>query len=146
MAILLGSYDPEEVIAIVGPVTLNGFSDGTAITVRRDEDVYFKRVGLKGHVARARNANKSGSFEFRLLQTSSDNDLLSALFATDDLLGDGRIVIPASIIDLSGRTLCAAGSCWIRTLPEVTLGKEVEERIWILDCADLAIFAGGNPT
>lgn len=141
---LTGSYDPSQVIVTVGGVILSGFSDGDSIAARREEDNYFTRVGTDGGVARARNANKMGEFEFRLLQTSAVNDLLSALVATNDLVNDGLAVVPISVVDGSGRSLAAATQCWIKTLPELILGKEVSERTWIFNAADLRIFYGGN--
>ncbi len=143
-ATLTGSYDPAQVICTVGGVILSGFSDGDAIIARRAEDMYFTRVGADGGVARARNANKMGEFEFKLLQTSPVNDLLSALLSVDDLTNDGLIVIPIGILDGSGRSLAAATQCWIKTVPEATFGKEVSERMWIFSAADLKIFYGGG--
>jgi len=141
---LTGSYDPSQVIVTVGGIILSGFSDGDSITAKRDEDNYFVRVGTDGGVARARNANKMGEFEFRLLQTSKANDLLSALVSTNDLVNDGLAVIPIGIVDGSGRSLAVATQCWIKTLPELVLGKEVTERVWVFSAADLKIFYGGN--
>jgi hypothetical protein len=143
-ATLTGSYDPTQVICTVGGVIMSGFSDGDAIIARRAEDMYFTRVGTDGGVARARNANKMGEFEFRLLQTSQVNSLLSSLLATDDLTNDGVIVLPISILDGSGGSLCTATQCWIKTIPEATFGKEVSERVWIFTAADLRIFHGGG--
>jgi hypothetical protein len=143
-AILTGSYDPAQVICTVGGVILSGFSDGDSIIARRSEEMYFTRVGTDGGVARARNANKMGEFEFKLLQTSSVNDLLSSLLAVDDLTNDGLVVLPISVLDGSGRSLAAATQCWIKSVPEATFGKEVSERVWIFSAADLKIFYGGG--
>ena len=141
---LTGSYDPTQVTVIIGGVIVTGFSDGDSISAKRDEDMYFTRVGTDGGVARARNANKSGEISIKLLQTSEVNDLLSVLLATDDLVNDGRIVVPVAVVDGSGRSLIAATSAWIKTIPEAIFGKEVSEREWIFSCADLSIFHGGG--
>lgn len=143
-ATLTGSYDPAQVIVTVGSVIITGFSDGDSIIARRAEDIYLTRVGTDGGVARARNSNKMGEFEFKLLQTSAANDLLSALFATDDLTNDGLIVVPITVFDGSGRSLAAATQCWIKTLPEAVFAKEVSERVWVFSAADLKIFHGGG--
>lgn len=143
-AILTGSYDPAQVICTIGSVTLSGFSDGDSIIARRDEDMYFIKVGTDGGVARARNANKMGEFEFKLLQTSEVNDQLSDLFAIDDLTNDGLQVVAISIVDGSGRSIASATQCWIKTAPEATFGKEVSERVWVFSAADLKIFHGGG--
>lgn len=143
-ATLTGSYDPAQVVATVGGVILSGFSDGDSIIARRSEEMYFLRVGTDGGVGRARNANKSGEFEFKLLQTSRANDMLSALIAANDLINDGLIVVPIAVFDGSGRSLAVATQCWIKSIPEATFGKEVSERVWVFSAADLKVFHGGN--
>lgn len=144
MAELTGSYDPSQVIVIVGGVIVSGWSDGDAITARRSEDAYSTKAGLDGGVGRARNANKSGEFEFKLLSTSGVNDQLSDLLAIDNLNSDGSAVFPISVTDGSGTSLASASSCWIKTYPEVVFGKEVGERTWVFSAADLSLYVGGN--
>jgi len=144
MAELTGSYDPAQVIVSVGGVIVSGWSDGDAIIARRSEDMNMMRVGIDGGVGRARNANKSGEFEFKLLQTSDVNDLFSSLLATDDLTNDGLSVFSIPVVDGSGRSLCSASQCWSKSIPEATFGKEVSERVWVFSAADLKIFHGGG--
>ena len=141
---VLRTYDPSQVIVTIGGVIATGFSDGDPIMSRRSEDSYSKRVGIDGDVARARNANKTGEFEFKFLQTSPTNDLLSGLFATDDLTNEGTAVVPITIIDGSGRSLATASQCWLQTLPEMSMGKDAGERVWVFCAADLRVYYGGN--
>lgn len=141
---LTGTYKGDQVFVTVGPVLVSGFSDGDAITVKRDGELYTKKVGLDGNVARSRNADKTGTIEIKLLQTSSVNDALSGLFYVDNFSEDGSPVLPISVVDGSGRTLCATGQAWLKSLPEVTFGKETGDRTWTFDCADLKLYVGGN--
>lgn len=141
---LQGSYDPSQVTVIVAGVIVSGFSDGDFISCEREEDNFFKKVGGDGQVGRARNANKSGMFTFKLMSTSPANAELSALVAIDDLVNDGLAVFPIAVVDGSGADLAIATQCWLKKAPNITMGKEVGEREWIFDAADLKIFAGGN--
>jgi len=141
---LTGTYKGDQVFVIVGPIAVNGFSDGDAITVKRNEELYTTKVGIDGSVARVRNANKTGVIEVKLLQTSKVNDELSALFVIDNFMDDGSPVLPILIKDGSGRTLCAAGQAWLKAVPEITFGKEIGERTWSFECADLKMYVGGN--
>jgi hypothetical protein len=141
---LTGSYNPSEVVVTVGGVIMSGWSDGDHITARRNEDVSTMRAGNDGGVGRAINPNKSGEFEFKLLQTSGVNDLLSALVNADDLVNGGKSQFPIAVVDGSGRSLAVATACWVKSLPELTLGKEVGERTWVFSAADLRLFVGGN--
>ena len=143
-ATLTGSYDPSQVVVTIGGVIVTGFSDGDSIIARMAEDKYFTRVGTDGGVARARNASAMGEIEIKLLQTSGANAALSALFNTDDLVNGGLAVIPVSVVDGSGASLAAASQAWVKSIPEMVLGKEVSERTWILSCADLRMFHGGK--
>jgi len=138
------TYDPSKLTVIVGGVIVTGFSDGDFITAKRDEDLYMKRVGADGHVARARNGNKSGTIEIKLLQSSPAVTELSALVALDNFLFDGDILIPISIVSPGdGAELVGATQAWLKTPPEMVFGKEVGERSFVFDCADLKMSIGG---
>jgi len=141
---LTGTYNPAEVVVTVGGVILSGFSDGDHIIARRNEDVSSMRAGNDGGVGRAINPNKSGEFEFKLLQTSQANDLLSTLVNADDLVNGGKSQFPIAVLDGSGRSLAVATQCWVKTLPEMTFGKETGERVWVFSAADLKMQIGGN--
>jgi hypothetical protein len=143
-AILSGSYNPAALIVTIGGVIVSGFSDGDHVVCEREEDNFSKRVGNDGAVGRARNPNKSGTVTVTLLQTSAANDALSALVAADDLINDGLVLFPITVADGSGRSLAAATQCWIKKIPNLTFGREVGDREWVFDCADLKIFVGGN--
>lgn len=139
------TYDPSKLTVIVGGVIVTGFTDGDFITAKRDEDLYMKRVGADGHVARARNGNKSGTIEIKLLQSSPAVNELAALVALDNFLFDGDILIPISIVNPGdGNELVAATQAWLKTPPEMVFGKEVGERSFVFDCADLKLSLGGN--
>lgn len=134
------TYDPTRLTVIVGGVIVSGFSDGDYITAKRDEDLYMKRVGADGHVARARNGNKSGTIEIKLLQGSPAVAQLSALVALDNFLFDGDVIIPISIVSPGdGAELVSSTQSWLKTAPEMVFGKEVGERSFVFDCADLKL-------
>jgi hypothetical protein len=138
-----GTYSADQVIVTVGGVIVSGFADGDFITAQYDEDRFTKMVGADGEVGRSKNPSRAGNIEITLAASSRANDELSALFNLDSLAGvDAPIAIAVS--DLSGRTVIGASKGWIKSAPEVTFGKEIGERVWVLDCADLQMFVGGN--
>lgn len=143
-ATLTGSYDPSQVVVVVGALILSGFSDGDSIMAERYEDNASMRVGIDGAVGRARNANKTGFFTFRLLSTGSVNTQLSALFALDNLSEDAGVIVPIAIYDGSGTDLAVATKAWLKKSPSLTKGKDVGENEWVFDAADMKIFLGGN--
>ena len=138
------TYDPTKLVVIVGGVIVSGFIDGDFITAKRDEDLYMKRVGADGHVARARNANKSGSIEITLLQSSPAVNEIAALVALDNFFFDGDILIPISILSPgTNAELVVSTQSWLKTPPEMVFAKEVSDRKFIFDCADLKLSLGG---
>lgn len=138
-----GTYSADKVVITLGGGIMSGFADGDFITVKYVDDRYFSKVGADGGVGRARNASKLGEITLTLSATSPANDTLSAMFNLDSLAGVNN-PMPFGCADLSGRTLCGAGNAWLKTAPEVTFGREIGDREWVFECADLVMFSGGN--
>ena len=138
-----GTYAAEKVIISIGGVTISGFTDGDFVTVKYDEDRYTKKAGADGEVGRSKNASRAGSIEVVLSGTSMANDELSALFNLAQIGGIDP-PIPIAVADLSGRSLAAASNAWIKTVPDLVFGKDITDRKWTFDVADLVINVGGN--
>ena len=132
------TYDPQQVIITVGGAIVTGFTDGDFIKASYDEDRYNIKAGADGEVARAKNANRMGTFEITLSSTSAANAELSALFNLE-MLGGFDVVLPVAIADLSGTAGAFASKCWIKQAPEFTRGKEVSDAVWTLSAADMTI-------
>lgn len=136
------TYDPTQIVVIVGGAPMVGIADGTFVKVTRDEDSFKKYVGADGEVTRARNKNRGGTVEITLSQSSPSNDVLSA-FAIAGEMGDGDIV-PVMVQDLAGSTLEFAGEAWVKKPADSEYGKDVAGRAWVIDCASLDRMVGGN--
>ena len=135
-----GTYNAEKVIITFNSVIITGFTDGDFVTVKFDEDRYFKVKGTDGEVGRSRNPSKAGTAEITLMSTSAANTELSDILMT----ATESKVAPFSVKDLSGSSLAYASKAWIKTAPDFTRGMEVGETVWILDMADLEIQYGGT--
>lgn len=136
------TYSADEVIVVVGGVPLSGFADGTFVNVSRDEQAFTKVTGADGTVSRAKTANKSGTITITLLSTSPSNDILTGFAVADEETSDG--VVAVLVKDLSGRTVHASSAAWIQQIPDDEKSKDVGEREWVLDCAKITSFLGGN--
>ncbi|MGN6701455.1 MAG: phage structural protein [Burkholderiaceae bacterium] len=138
-----GTYSADQVTVTVGGVIVSGFTDGDFVSAEYDDDRFKKHVGADGDVGRAKNPSRAGNITVTLSASSPANDELSALFNLESLAGvDAPIAI--GVVDLSGRTVIAASKAWIKKAPKVGFGKEIGSREWVLDCADLSMFIGGN--
>lgn len=136
------TYDPKKVVLTVGGVPIGGFADGTFIMVERTNDTFTKVSGADGIVSRAKANDFSGSITVTLAQTSPSNDVLQALATADELSNSG--VVPVQCKDVSGRSTHFSAFAWIRKPPAAEYGKEISNREWALDCADLVMAHGGN--
>lgn len=140
----VATYDPKDIIVTLGGVPLSGFADGTFVTVSRSGDSFSKSTGADGRTSRAKSNDKSGELALVLAQTSLSNDVLSAMLAADEASGAG--VVPLMVKDVRGAALWFSPSAWIRKPADGGYGKEISDREWMIDCADLQAFVGGVAT
>ena len=136
------SYSPDRVVIAFQGVNIVGFAEGTFVEVEREEDEFTKKVGSLGDVTRVHNLNRSGKITITLMQGSPINDLLAGIQIDDgeSATGVGSLLIK----DLSGSMLCHAANTWIMKHPKIELGKEAGNVVWVFECADIDVFAGGN--
>lgn len=136
------NYNPKKVSVIVGTRALSGFADGTFVQVAFDNEAFTKKVGADGEVTRSQSNDYSGKITITLDQASDSNDYLSGLAALDRASGAG--VVPVLIRDAMGTTLVAVESAWVQKLADASFSKTSEDREWVLDCAAMDVFVGGN--
>jgi len=135
------TYDPKNVVLTVGGAPISGYADGTFITVSRQNDSFVSVSGADGETARAKQNDKRGDLTLTLLQTSLSNDILSGIAVLDETSNAG--VVPVILKDLSGATTYFSGSGWIKKPADSEFAKEVGNREWALELADMEVFIGG---
>lgn len=136
------TYDPKQVMILIGGIPMGGFADGEYVNVERTSDTFTMVSGADGITSRAKTNDRSGSMTLTLAQTSPSNDALSAIALADELTNSG--VVPILIKDGSGTTVFVSAFGWIKKPPAASFAKEIGNRAWILDLADLDVFIGGN--
>jgi hypothetical protein len=139
---MIRTYDPTTVHVLVAGFPIGGFADGQAIKAMRSMDTFEKIEGINGIISRSKNLNKSGEITLTLSQTSRSNDVLSVLALTDELSSNG--IVPIAILDSRSATVLVSAFAWIKKPAEVINGKELENREWIFETADIDVFVGGN--
>lgn len=136
------TYDPKQCLVTIGGVPMGGFADGTFVSIERTSDTFTKVSGADGIVSRSKTNDKSGTLTLTLAQTSPSNDVLTGYAKLDELSNAG--IIPVTVKDISGRSTYASGFGWVKKPPTGEFGKEISDREWSLDMADLEIYTGGN--
>lgn len=136
------TFDPSLVTVVVNGIPIQGYADGTGVKVARADDAFKKTVGMDSSVTRTKSADKSGTVEITLAQTSLSNPILSAIATIDEAQNGG--IVKVAVSDLSGTSLYSADKAWIRKQPDAEFGKTASNRTWIFDCANLKVFHGTN--
>ena len=128
----VGTYDPKKVIIDFGGQIIDGFADGTFLTIApHDADGFKKVVGADGEIMRSLSADNSHVVTFTLLQSSSSNQVLSTIRNVDKQTGKNMKSL--TITDLNGKTLGSWAQAWIRGDPELGFSKENTDRPWTID-------------
>lgn len=135
------TYDPKDYSLIVGGHIVEGFADGTFLTVARNNDTWALSMGSDGEGARAKSNDKSGTFVFTLMQTSKSNDALSAFHNQDEINNSGQV--PVLVKDNNGNTVLEATTAWVRKPADVELGKEITNREWTIETDKLFMLVAG---
>ena len=141
---MVKTYDPKQVVVTVGGTVIGGFADGTFIKVVRDNDMFKKSSGADGVLSRVRVNDFSGVITFTLAQTSPSNDVLSALANKDPGIGGHADVVAININDVITGSVYATTSAWPKKQAEVEYGKDIANREWAFDAADISFATLGN--
>lgn len=136
-------YDPsDQILSFRGILINGGYEAGTFIDAERAEDGFKMKVGATGDVTRVRMRNVTGSLTLTLQAADPVNDLLSAVVAEDELFGTGTGVL--FMKDLRGTTTVDAPVAWVRKLPKIERADDASPTVWVFDCAQMFINAGGS--
>lgn len=137
-------YDFDQVNAIFGTVLLDGFAEGTAISIERTEDTFTMKTGCDGLTSRSKTLNRTAKVTFTLMQTSAANLKLSLIHALDRDTPNGAGVLPLLVRDNGGSSIHTATQAWISKAPDVKYEREASERTWEISVARLEGVEGGN--
>ncbi|MEY4579823.1 MAG: hypothetical protein RL701_4526 [Pseudomonadota bacterium] len=145
MAEPLATYSSDLILITVGGVDLDGYADGSYVTITRTTDAFSSVVGSNGSVVRSKNNDNRHRITIRLLQTSSSNDVLSAISNLDQSESNGAGIFNLSIRDIgTGRARYEAASAWIAKEPDVTYDRTAQPREWTLETDTLRRFDAGS--
>lgn len=137
-------YDSSQVQVAFAGIPVQGYADGDFLAISWETDAFTDVVGTDGDVSRSKTNDRRATVEITLMSTSPTNDLFSALHIADLNAPGGAGVGALLITDLNGTSLYTAGNAWISKAPDVTYGREANERVWTLRVDNLRAFTGGN--
>lgn len=137
-------YDSNQVQVAFAGVPVQGYADGDFLTITYETDAFTSVVGTDGEVSRSKSNDRRATVEVILMSTSPTNDLFSAIHLADLNTPGGAGVGALLVTDLNGTSLFTSGNAWVVKAPDVTYGREANERTWTLQVDSLVAFTGGN--
>lgn len=136
------SYDPTECTIVFNGITVDGYAPGTFIKVSRNQDTWTYQPSNSGIGARSRNPDKSGRYEFTLLNSSPANALLSTVMVEDEQSATG--VGECQVKDRGTlNAKCNSESAWVVKPPDWERAKELGEITWVIEAPEVDIFHDG---
>lgn len=127
------TYNPKNVIIIVGGRAITGLADESFVAAEKLEDGFTEYTGAKGEVSIAENANETGIIRVTLAQTSPSIRYLNNL-------ANRKAVVPANVIDMNTNGVRAGGNqCIVRKPANADWGKEIDNREYEIFVADFTM-------
>lgn len=136
------TYDPSQVLVIVGAAVMAGFGDGTFVKITRSGDAFEKKRGADGTIDRINKNAVDFEVEFTLKRTSPLNAILSGLLVADQKSNKG--VFNISITDKSGSSIFTAPQAWIKKDPDTEYADSLGNYTWKIDTGAGANLIAGN--
>lgn len=140
----LTTYQFDQVTVAFGPILMDGFQDGEGVEIEQTQATFTTHVGADGKVTRAKTLDRTATVRINLMQTSAQNDAMSAVHIADRDSPNGAGILPLYIRDRNGRSLHTAAESWIQKAPDAVYDRTPTVRVWELGVAVLENFVGGN--
>lgn len=144
MAASFAIYDFDQYVVTLNGIIMEGWADGTALSLVPEADAFNDYVGVDGRVTRTKSMDNRWTATCRLLQTSATNDLLSALLISDTNSPNGAGVGAFILKDIQGSTLFVGAEAWIKRAPDITLERNPTERTWVIRVAQGIVTIAGS--
>lgn len=138
----IANYCPEDVNCLVFGIPLDGFADGTFISITKDRLPYRTTETSDGGVARLYSNSQTYTISLTLHRGSTSNDVLTKLWLLDEITQTAKF--PLFIKDLSGTDLFFSTTSWIESPPSMVESSSFDTRTWTLRSSQAAINIGSN--
>lgn len=143
MAGELFTYTPDSVTCLVaGIMDLDGFVDGTFISINKDRQAFQSITTPDGTTARLHNEDNTYTVSITLHSASNSNDFLTKLWLLDEVSERGKF--PLLIKDGSGSDLFFSTTTWVEGVPSIVKSNGIDSRTWVLKSAFAVVNVGGN--
>lgn len=137
------TYVPSGVNLSILGIDVDGFPDGTFITITPQNQTFTFRSALDGSTMAVKSTHQEYKITITLEQTSASNDWLQILH---DIKKSMPVAIqtPIMINDKSGSTTFFATDCWLSNEVTSNFSNGIENVQWEIWCKKGVYKRGGN--
>lgn len=137
------TYSPEDVtILLAGFIPIEGYIDGTFLSIKRDINPYSSKVTADSITSRTYRSSKNYTVTLTLHSASASNDVLTALLELDELTQTAKF--PIIIRDQLGTSFFYSASAWVEDPADMDFGTNITERRWVIKATQSIMSVGGN--
>ena len=136
-----GTWDPIKFVVTFGGYTITGWAKGSFISIKRSSDVFTPETGAAGEESWTKSANRQGEIEIKLMSTSQDCAVLSAMEVADELTSSGLQTFQAK--EINGNSYAHAAQARITKPADMDRGAEQGETTFVIKTTNLDVSAGG---
>lgn len=142
MATAFSTYDFDQYVITFNGIILDGWAEGTALTIAPEADFFNDVTGIDGRVSRSKSMDNRWTATVNLLQTSTANEFLSSLLTLDLNAPNGAGVGAFIVKDIYGTTTFVGANAWISRPPDLTFESNATTRTWLIRIANGIMFIG----
>jgi len=125
-------YNPNAIHVTFAGHFIDGYSEGTMVSLSKASDDYSTKWGTDGKAVRTKLHNKGGTITVTLMATSLSNDRLSEIRNNDYALPNGGGVGSLTIQNIEGTDVHTAENAWIQSAPDFSFETEAGTREWVI--------------
>lgn len=137
------TYSPEDItILLAGVIPIDGYVDGTFLSIKKDVDPYSSKTTADGIVSRTYRNSQSYTLTLTLHSASASNDVLTTLWQLDELTQTAKF--PIIVKDQLGTSFFFSSTSWVEGVADLDYGTNITERRWTIKSSQALISIGGN--
>ena len=143
------TYKREDVIVTIeaplagGAYIIEGYAEGEFLTIEPDGDGWTKTSGSHQQVTRNRMDMPGGMITMNLQGGSPSNQVMYDLWQADKDTGTSTFAITVRDVR-SGGKLAQSEAAYVKQVPNLVFGDEIQDVEWVIDCLFLNIQHAGQ--
>jgi hypothetical protein len=128
-------YDPTQLSIVLGGFPINGFAQGSMLSIEREHPFYKISHDAYGNLVRSKVNKDTTKIIVTLTNGSYGNNIVTKFFEMDRLNNNG--IFPVMIKEPKGTMLFAREYAFVLDSPKIEYAAETQSAEWTLYCSQV---------